>query len=184
MANLPTFNTRRLVLRELVASDIPAYEKHFINYEVIRYLTASVPWPYPADGVRKYVHMDILPHQGSDRWVWTICLQEEPAELIGVIELLRQASPANRGFWLGQQFWGNGYMTEAIRPVTDYAFETLGFEKLIFANAVGNERSRRIKEKSGARLVRREAAQYVDPSLTERDVFELTKQEWGSFKAL
>ena len=75
-------------------------------------------------------------------------------------------------------------MTEAVKPVTEYAFTELGFEKLIFGNAVDNRRSARIKEKSGARLVRREAATYVDPSLTEREIYELTKDEWLKFSSV
>lgn len=54
----------------------------------------------------------------------------------------------------------------------------LGMSKLIFGNAVGNSRSARIKEKSGAQFVRREPAHYVDPDLKERDIYELTKETW------
>ena len=39
-------------------------------------------------------------------------------------------------------------MTEAVKPITDYAFDVLGFEKLVLANAVGNSASRRMKWKS------------------------------------
>ena len=178
MPQLPTFQTERLILTELQLSDAPTYTKHFINYEVIRHLSATVPWPYPEDGVLNYMTHDILPYQGIDKWVWKIALRDDPDELIGAIELVRKASPANRGFWLGQPYWGKGYMTEAVKPVTDYAFESLGFEKLVFSNAVDNRRSSRIKEKSGARFIRYEPAQYVDPAHTERALYELTKDMW------
>ena len=84
--------------------------------------------------------------------------------------------------WLGQPYWGKGYMTEATDPVTSFAFEVLGISSLIFGNAVGNSRSARIKEKSGAKFVRREPAQYVDPDLKERDIYELTKETWLNLK--
>jgi ribosomal-protein-alanine N-acetyltransferase len=182
MPNVPTFKTNRLIVRELLESDLSAYKKHFINYEVIRHLGGHVPWPYPEHGVIDYAKSDIFPYQGIDKWVWAINLIESPNDLIGVIEFLRKPSPTNRGFWLAQPYWGNGYMTEAVAPITDYAFEVLGFEKLIFGNAVGNNRSARIKEKSGAQFVRREKASYVDPLLTERDIFELTRENWAARK--
>lgn len=182
MPKIPTFQTKRLILRELQESDAPAYSKYFIDYQVIRHLAAYVPWPYPPDGVIQYLKSDVLPYQGKDKWVWAIALLEEPEELIGAIELIRNATPANRGFWLGKQFWGNGYMTEAVAPITNYAFEKLGFESLVFSNAVGNKRSRRIKEKSGALLVRTELASYVDPALNTREIYELTKHQWNEFK--
>jgi ribosomal-protein-alanine N-acetyltransferase len=181
--NIPSFQTDRLILRELVESDAPSYSKYFINYEIVRNLAASVPWPYPADGVLNFFQSDILPFQGKDKWVWVITSHQEPEVVMGAIELIREATPANRGFWLGKEFWGKGYMTEAVEPINDYAFERLGFEKLIFSNAVGNKRSARIKEKTGARLVRTESASYVDPTLKERDIYELSKEQWKEFKS-
>lgn len=184
MSSIPTFQTSRLILRELVESDAPAYQKHFVNYEVIRHLTQAVPWPYPEDGVITYLRSDLLPNQGKDRWTWAIALSSKPEELIGAVELLRKTAPANRGFWLGQEYWGMGYMTEAVEATTDYAFDALGFEKLVFANAVGNTRSGRIKEKTGARFVRRENGLYVDPAYREQDLYEITKDEWREFRRL
>src|SRR5262252_7820709 len=75
-----------------------------------------------------------------------------------------------------------GIMTEALKPVTDYAFDVLGFEKLVLANAVGNCASRRIKENIGAVFLRTEPAVYVNPDYTEREVWELTKERWKVFK--
>ena len=39
-------------------------------------------------------------------------------------------------------------MTEAVVPVMDHAFNNLGFEKMVLANDLGNDRSRRVKEKT------------------------------------
>jgi len=175
---IPTFQTARLILRELVETDAAAYERHFVDYNVIRNLTALVPWPYPKDGVIEYLRTYVIPNQGQDKWVWAIALKESPGELIGAIDLWRDGKPENRGFWLGHAFWGRGYMTEAVEPITDYAFGQLGFEKLVFTNAVGNPRSRRVKEKMGARLVGRAPARFVDPALTEHEIYELRKNEW------
>lgn len=182
MPNVPTLETQRLVLREVTAEHISDYEKHFINYEIIRYLTRRVPWPYPPNGVADYLNTKIFPHQGKDQWMWGIFLKSNPAELIGTIDLWRTARPENRGFWLSQKHWGKGYMTEAAEVVMDYAFGPLKFEKLRFANAVGNTRSGRVKHKTGAVYVRTEPAQFVDPAFTEHEIYELTKEQWQSFK--
>jgi RimJ/RimL family protein N-acetyltransferase len=74
-------------------------------------------------------------------------------------------------------------MTEAVLPITDYAFDSLGFERLFFSNAVGNQRSRRVKEKTGARFLRTEPANFVNPIYAGREVWELTKDEWRAFKS-
>lgn len=181
--SIPTFHTPRLTLREIVKTDTIAYEKYFIDYNVIRTLTWLVPWPYPEGGVLEHLENQVFPKQGKDKWVWAITLKENPAELIGVVDLWREGKPENRGFWLGHKFWGKGYMTESVKPVMDYAFDQLGFEKLIFTNAVGNSRSRRVKEKTGATFIGTAPAKFVDPALTEHEIYELTKTDWAIFKS-
>lgn len=180
---LPTFCTNRLILKEVGIDDAPAYEKNFVDYEVIRHLGGGVPWPYPINGIVDYINNFILPNQGKDKWVWGIYHKENPGELIGVVDLWRTGRPENRGFWLARKHWGKGIMTEAVVPVMNYAFNELGFEKIVFANAVGNIASRRVKEKTGATLLYVEPAKFVDPVYTEHEVWELTKENWNIFSS-
>lgn len=179
---IPTFETKRLILKDISEKDIPAYQKHFVDYEIVSQLSSAVPWPFPADGIENFVINMILPHQGLDRWFWGIFLKENPEELIGGVDLWRNPRPENRGFWLGRKFWGKGYMTESVIPVTDYAFNVLGFDKLVFSNALGNEKSRRVKEKTGARLIGTRPAKFVDPNYSEAETWELSKEDWEKFK--
>ena len=72
-------------------------------------------------------------------------------------------------------------MTEAIAPVTEYAFSELDFEKLIFSNAKGNDKSRRIKEKTGAIFIKTEPASFVDPAYCELEIWELSRNHWQEF---
>lgn len=181
-ALVPVFETERLILKAVSESDIPAYERHFVDYEVIRHLSGA-PWPYPDGGVKDYLDKEVFSRTAdTQRWIWGLFLKSKPDELIGTIDLWRAGRPENRGFWLGRKFWGLGLMSEAVVPVTNHAFDVLGFETLIFNNALGNDRSRRIKEKTGARLLRTEPAKFVDPAYKEKEVWELTKQNWNSFK--
>ena len=175
---IPIFETDRLILQGVTIYDVPSYEKHFVDYEVISHLSSAVPWPYPKNGVVEFLNQFIFPNQGKSQWLWGIFEKQNPNELIGVVHLWREGRPEHRGFWLGKPFWGKGYMTEAVEPVMNYAFDSLGFTKLIFANAVGNHKSRRIKEKTGARLIDVRPAKFVNPAYTEHEVWELTKEEW------
>lgn len=69
-------------------------------------------------------------------------------------------------------------MEEAARAVNEHAFTVLGFEKLNFDNALGNIPSRRIKEKTGAKLICVRPASLVDTTIKEMEVWELTKEAW------
>lgn len=152
-----------------------------MDYRVVRTL-ATLPWPYPKGGVLTFFQKDVIPHQGNDTWLWVITEKQAPEEAIGCVHLWRKGNPSNRGFWLAHKHWGNRYMTEAVEPVNDYAFTILGFDRLLLSNAVGNDASHKIKESNGARFIRREPAKFVDPSLTERELWELTRDDWFAHK--
>ena len=162
--------------------DVPSYTEHFVDYEVIRNLSRTAPWPYPENGVEEYLKNVILPPQGTDRWTWGIFLKEYPDELIGCVDLWKNGNPENRGFWLGKKYWNRGIMTEAVHPVIEFAFHTLGFKELIFSNAKGNSGSSKIKEKTGCELVEIRPATFVDPSYTHQEIWRLSAENWEKHK--
>lgn len=102
MVQLPVFETVRLILRDITERDAPAYERHFIDYEVIGTMSHTVPWPYPENGVLEHIRTAVIPNQCFDQWFWGISLKSASEEIIGAIWLKRKGTPSNRGFWLGK----------------------------------------------------------------------------------
>jgi ribosomal-protein-serine acetyltransferase len=51
------------------------------------------------------------------------------------------------GYWLGEEFQGNGIMTKVAKTLTDYAFSELNLNKVEIRAAVGNKKSRSIPER-------------------------------------
>lgn len=170
--------TKSLILKPLIIDYAEDYARHFIDYRVIRYLSDAVPWPYPKHGIKDFIQNIIVPQQGTERFCYGLFLKTNSQILIGCIDLWREPKPENRGFWLGYDYWGNGYMTEACREINRLAFEDLGFNILYFSNAVDNQRSSRIKQKTGARFLKRIPASFVDPNMTQAELWELCKLDW------
>jgi ribosomal-protein-alanine N-acetyltransferase len=56
---------------------------------------------------------------------------------------------AEIGYWLGEQFWGRGIVTEAVRAVTDYAFATFDLCRVYAGVFEWNPASMRVLEKAG-----------------------------------
>ena len=179
---LPTFKTKRLVLEPLQLKHASSYQKNFVDYEVVKMLSDKVPWPYPENGVYDFIKDLILPRQGKDKWCWAILQKDQPEEAIGCVDLWRDGTPEHRGFWLARKHLGKGYMTEAVHPIMDYAFDVLGFEELLFSNAVGNIGSRRVKQKTGAKFLRTIQTKHVDPDVNESEIWSLSKAEWKKSK--
>ena len=51
---IPSLHTPRLLLQPLQLADAEQIQPLFGQWEVVRYLNAQVPWPYPADGALGY----------------------------------------------------------------------------------------------------------------------------------
>ena len=173
----PELETARLVLRPLALADAEQTQGLFGQWEIVKYLTDQVPWPYPADGAYSYYRDHALPAvERGEEWHWTLRLKSAPERIIGSISLLKNESN-NRGFWLGLPWQGQGLMSEASEVVTDYWFDTLGFPVLRVPKAAVNIASRRISEKNGMRLVATEERQYVSGRLLS-EIWEITAEEW------
>jgi ribosomal-protein-alanine N-acetyltransferase len=169
--------TERLILRPLELADAEQAQQLFPHWEIVKFLAARVPWPYPADGCLAYYRNFALPAiERGDEWHWTLRLKRSPGELIGAIGLVK-AERDNRGFWLGLPWHGQGLMTEAVIAVNDYWFDTLGFETLRAPKAVANSGSRRLSEKTGMRIIATEERDYVSGRWMS-EIWEITGEEW------
>jgi [ribosomal protein S5]-alanine N-acetyltransferase len=179
MPPTPVLETDRLVLRPLRQEDVPAIQRRFPQWEVVRYLAARVPWPYPTDDAARHVAECLEQMARREKCYWAIFLKGGPADLIGRIDLWPDdgVSRDQRGFWLDPEFAGRGLMTEAAERVTEFAFVDLRWPHLWLSNAEANGASGRIKEKQGARLIDREPARYVSGEGT-RMVWLLTREDW------
>jgi RimJ/RimL family protein N-acetyltransferase len=177
----PTLETERLLLRPLELSDAEQVQILFPDWEVVKYLNAIVPWPYPSDGALTYFRDRALPAMArGDEWHWTLRLRENPGQIIGAIGLIR-GSTDNRGFWLATPWQRQGLMTEAVIAVNDYWFDVLGFPVLRAPKAVANVPSRRISEKTGMRIVGTEERNLVSGRLSS-EIWEITAEEWRAFR--
>lgn len=177
----PVLETPRLILRPLALEDAEPIQQIFPRWEIVKYLNAVVPWPYPPDGALSYIRDRALPAIArGEEWHWTLRRKEEPGRIIGVIGLIR-GERDHRGFWLVPEWHGQGLMTEAVIAVNDYWFEVLGFPVLRAPKAVANVASRRISEKTGMRLIGTEERNLVSGRQLS-EVWEITAEEWRGRK--
>jgi ribosomal-protein-alanine N-acetyltransferase len=169
--------TPHLYLRPLELADAEEVQKLFPQWEIVRYLTTQVPWPYPPDGAYRFYHDAALPAVArGDAWHWTLRLKNHPLQVIGSISLMRGESD-HRGFWLGLPWQKQGLMSEACEVTTDYWFDALKFPILRVHKAIANEASRRISAKQGMRVVATEERDYVSGRLPS-EVWEIDAAEW------
>ncbi len=178
---MPVLETARLWLTPVSLADASRTQEIFPHWEIVRYLAASVPWPFPSDGAEKYYREVALPGmaRGSE-WDWVLRLKASPKEHIGAISL-STAGEDNRGFWLGLPWHGQGLMTEAVVATNDFWFNELHQPVLRVPKASANATSRRISEKTGMRLVGTFEKDFVSGRLPS-EIWEITAAEWQSHR--
>ena len=177
----PSLETPRLLLRPLELADAEQIQLLFPHWEIVRYLAAQVPWPYPADAAYRYIRDMALPAmERGEAWHWTLRLKTSPNQIIGSIDL-RTKENDNRGFWLSLPWQGQGLISEACEAVTDFWFNTLNFSVLRAPKAIANAASRRISEKQGMRLVATEERDYVSGRFPA-EIWEINAEEWRARK--
>jgi len=146
----PVLYTSRLQLIEINHSHQPDLFYLLTDKRVTEYYHV-IPLQEVAD-VRKvvdFLHQRFIDKEGIR---WGIAL-ENKEELIGMIGF-NSFVPGHKGvlvFALVQEYWGKGYMAEAIAAVTAYGFSTLELKRIEAEVLPGNKGSEKVLEKTGFR---------------------------------
>ena len=170
--------TERLVLRRPTLADVKSIA-HLANDRRIADNTRRLPHPYTPEDAVEFV--GALANEIRN----THFLIEHDASLIGMVGVdWRDPDAPELGYWLGVDFWGRGFATEAARAVIDFTFEEFSIDTLFSGARVTNPASRNILEKcgfqwSGVELHRFEAL----GSSTPVDCFRLSRGVWASLKS-
>lgn len=186
MADTPTLETERLVLRPISLDDAPGFQKYFYDWEIVKYVSGSVSPPYPDNGAEEYIKNTVLPDlEKGEAFAWAIVPKsgEDKGTAIGNIyyRLKKQLPDNDRGFWLARKYHGQGLMTEAIFRTQDFMFFEYGWKSFRVKNAIGNHASRRVKEKCGAVLIGEEEGPSAHmPGPTQ--IWEVTREHWEKIK--
>jgi RimJ/RimL family protein N-acetyltransferase len=142
----PTIETARLVLRPPRMDDAEAVFAYASDEGVARYMVWR-PHASIAEAEEFLRRVVAFPEDGS-RLTWAVTLSGDDT-LRGMIELRPKTSKADVGYVLARRLWGNGYMTEALRAVLDYAFENPAMYRVWAVCDAENVASARVMEKAG-----------------------------------
>jgi RimJ/RimL family protein N-acetyltransferase len=150
MIKPPILDTARLRLHPIEMTDAPSIEK-FASAREIADTMISIPHPYPPEEARQYVTRQQA-EQKEGRAVAFSIRQKSEELFCGLVELRaidREHLTGELSFWLAVEFWGHGYMSEAIHAVVQYGFEDLGLNRLYAFHMMRNPACGRLLQKSG-----------------------------------
>jgi [ribosomal protein S5]-alanine N-acetyltransferase len=168
MLSQSTLETNRLLLRPLTHLDTPSIQC-FASVREIADTMISIPHPYPDGEAERYVSRQILEFELEHSFAFVIQRKSENL-FCGVIEIRdieREHSQAELSFWLAVEMWGNGYMSEALKPMLRFGFEDLDLNRLYAYHMVRNPGSGKVLQKNG---------------FTEEGVLRQRVRKWGVFE--
>ncbi len=135
-------DTPRLHLRPLCLEDVAPCTAYMNNYEVTKWLT-NPPFPYSEEDARGFInHM-----METSAPVWALTNSDGFMGTIGLHEL--DTGTIEFGYWIAQEFWGNGYVSEAALAVVTDFFATSEQDDLYSGYYLGNDKSQAILTKLG-----------------------------------
>ncbi len=140
-------NGHGFVIRGWKKGDAISLQKNADNPNVSGFLMDRFPAPYTMDAAEFWV--DHLLYQ-NPLVNFAITIGNEVVGGIG-LELREDVyrKTALLGYWLSEDLWGKGMMTEAVKLITDYAFANLDIIRIQAGVLSKNPASMRVLEKAG-----------------------------------
>jgi len=134
-----------ITLREFKPQDAPHIIKTLNDELVTRFLSSKIPFPYTQADADWWIN------QGSKNGIIKAIIVN--GEFAGCIGITPGEFEYNRsgeiGYWLNNNFWGQGIMTYAITKICDNAFKNSNLNRIFGAVFAGNTGSMKTLTKSG-----------------------------------
>ncbi|MEV0642992.1 GNAT family N-acetyltransferase [Streptomyces sp. NPDC050619] len=143
-----TLTTDRLLLRTVGPQDTDAVYAAVQDPDIQRWTT--IPAPYLPEHAQSFTQQ-LVPEGWAtgSMFTWGVFLPEgeDLAGMLGIT--MRSLATAEIGFWCAKAHRGNGYVTEAARTASGWAFTHASIDRMEWRAEVGNSSSRTAAERAG-----------------------------------
>ena len=139
-------HTDNLVIKKPSEKHLNSLIKELNNWNISKWLI-EVPYPYSIDDAKYWVKKT-----KQDQYSLNIYLKNK---LIGGMSLSnqRENSKWELGYWIGEEYWGNGYAIEACENLISYFFSNTNNSIIYASHMKDNIKSKKIIIKLGFKLV-------------------------------
>lgn len=137
----------RYLIRNFRPGDEDALVRHANNPKIWRNVRDRFPHPYTRADAEWWIA-----HTSSENPEASFAIVVD-GEAVGAIGFIPQEDVFRRsvemGYWLGEEYWGKGIVTDAVRALSDYIFANLDVCRIYATVFEWNPGSRRVLEKAG-----------------------------------
>ncbi len=141
----PVLQTQRLLLRQVVEADVPSIIKIRGNEEAMHYIPR--PRAKTTEDALSVITMLTNGIKEGKSINWAICNAQDPNEIYGImgyVNFYPQLLKAEIGYMLHPDYWGQGYVPEAIIVVEQFGFENINLALIEAKIDPRNDNSRKV----------------------------------------
>jgi ribosomal-protein-alanine N-acetyltransferase len=144
-----TFETARLSLRPFAMEDAPLLQTLCGDSEIAR-TTLLIPHPYPVGAAESWIISSLEAASYGTRYAFAIT-DIIHSDLYGCISLNldKLHMRAELAYWIGKDYWGQGYATESAKRIIQFGFDALKLQRIWAAAMTKNPASLKIMQKVG-----------------------------------
>ena len=175
----PDLETERLFLRQLIECDTEDWHKNLSDFDVAG-LIGMNPLEKIED-TKDIIASFTKRYEKDSGMAWAIILKETGAFIgtVSIESIDRHNFSGEIGYDLLKEYWGQGYMTESLRPVIEYAFTNYELNRIEAHTAAINKASRSLLERLGFSLdgISRESS-FFRGEFRDGCLYSLLRREW------
>jgi ribosomal-protein-alanine N-acetyltransferase len=149
LTDLPALETERLILRKMTLNDVEAVFAYASDPEVSRYTLWETH--RSIEDSRAFLKLTTQKYENGGEPDWGIVYKGNGC-LVGVCGLVNweaEHARAEIGFVLSREYWGHGFMPEAVRAMFRFGFERMNLNRIEARCIAENAASARVMEKAG-----------------------------------
>lgn len=176
--------TPRLILRQIEMKDARELVKQINNLNISKWLLV-VPYPYKMKDARWWINhvAEEVKEKPRKSYNFAVELKEKPGIIggFGISDVNQYQGTAELGYWLGQDYWRQGYATEGVSRLIDYAFFNLRLRRLKIPAFATNPASNGLAKSLGFTCegrLRQAVKCKATGKIHDENVWSLLRKEW------
>ena len=139
----------KIQIRKWALSDAGALAAALSNKKILDNLRDGLPYPYTQQDAREYISA-MLAADEDETFAFAVTAD---GKVIGSIGAFRQGNihrqTAELGYYIAEEYWGQGIMTEAVRQLCEHVFAHTDILRIYAEPFAHNRASCRVLEKAG-----------------------------------
>lgn len=174
--------TKRFLLRDFVASDLPDFVAYHNDPRSLEFYGEAEAKPGHAQALFK-VFRSWTEEQPRRHYQLAIVKRDEAQSLVGCGGLRGDDAESDRaelGIELAPQYWGRyGYAIEPMLTLVEFGFSQLGLREIYGGTISANHRIARIAEAFGAVAIARPTPNWMTARGWSQVEWQITREQWA-----